>query len=147
MGTYIYGINRTKQHKTYGTIGVLNFLYKPYWSPSPEQEKWEQRTDKRILKRWATGWRLDRVSTWSNKWGYEYSYVDVPTAWAFPRVVSVDGGKELYYYKGVEPLWNDGYESQIMPLAEYIATGGIVEVYDPTTKTLSPLPLDTALVG
>jgi hypothetical protein len=145
MGTYIHGINTTKQHKTYGTIGVMNFLYKPcgLWS-SEKAQKWEEQTDRRILKRWATESDVvKKRTTWSKRWEeWNYTYVSVPKAWAFPRVVAM--GKDLYYFKGNNPIWNDNYENLMVPLHDYIAQGGVVEVYDKTTKQLTPLPCGDA---
>ena len=147
MGTYIYGINRTKQHKTYGTIGVMNFLYKPTLRYSDESYKRQERTDERLLKRWATSFRAERSVITNNRWDNHYTYTDVPYTWAFPRVVAREHTKELYYFTGSQPIWCDEYEGQMVPLDKYIADGGIVELYDPATKSLTPSPMHDYLVG
>lgn len=53
MGIYIYGLKKaTRQHPVYGEVGVLKFIYKPYWSPDAEQERWEAQKDAYYQKNW-----------------------------------------------------------------------------------------------
>jgi hypothetical protein len=128
MGTYIYGIARTKQHKTYGTIGVMTYLFKPVPYSWTKERLAEERKERRVLNKWVDHESL-AISC------YEH---------IFPRVIQMDKGTALYYYTGQRPIWSDDNERYIVPLDDYIAQGGVVEVYDKTTKQLTPLPrLDT----
>ena len=53
MGIYIYGIKKaTRKHPELGEVGVLRFIYKASWSPSDEQEKWENNKDAYYEKNW-----------------------------------------------------------------------------------------------
>ena len=53
MGIYVYGLKKnTRQHPVYGELGVLTYIYKPFWSPTPEQERWENNKDAYYKKNW-----------------------------------------------------------------------------------------------
>jgi len=88
MGIYIYGLKKaTRKHPTLGEVGVLRFIYKASWSPSDEQEKWENNKDAYYQKNWS---------------GRE-----------IPKYVVFEGDKtfqDIRRYTG-GAVWNDGDES------------------------------------
>jgi hypothetical protein len=110
MGIYVYGLKKkTRQHPVYGEVGVLHYIYKPFWSPTPEQERWEAQKEAYYEKNWANR--------------------------SIPRYVVFEGDKEfkdVRYYRG-GATWSDGDENRCIPMTslatakpEFLEKNGIV---------------------
>jgi hypothetical protein len=94
MGIYVYGLKKaTRQHPVYGEVGVLRFIYKPYWSPTVEQEKWVAQKENYYENNWANR--------------------------QIPRYVVFEGDKdfkEVHLYRG-GATWSDGNELACIPMS------------------------------
>lgn len=89
MGAYMYGITKEEEHPEIGTVGVLEFLYKP-WANTYDGSK-----------------RNDRLH---NK--YAKPIIEAYKGRKVPKYIKyIDGS--IRHYKGRSPVWLDSKENLI----------------------------------